>query len=189
MNSAGGVDLRRAVDQPAMAAILIRLWARTPCPAPIRAPSRSSRRVRSHPYCRLRVLIRASLPVRHLTVRRNARRCSWAWRAFAGSALAWDHHCADPEAVQVVLHGGFAVAAVGGDPPTRASSAKSSNAARRACGAWSYARPEMMTSTGWSSVSSGRNGSAPICATIAVESARCCGDGRSPRTSGRSSRP
>ena len=35
----------------------------------------------------------------------------------AGSALAWDHHGAHAELVQVVLDAGLAVAAVGGDSP------------------------------------------------------------------------
>ena len=48
-------------------AILIRLLVKTPCPAQVRAPSSESIRVRSHPYCRLRLLTRPSQPVRHFT--------------------------------------------------------------------------------------------------------------------------
>src|SRR5258706_3799941 len=73
--------------QVARAAILTRLWARIPCPVQIRAPSVPSRRLRSQPYPRLRVLIRPSLPVRHFTVRRNAGRCSAAWRSLPGLPL------------------------------------------------------------------------------------------------------
>src|SRR3954447_17623754 len=77
-------------DRPsheARALILIRLWARTPCPAQILAPSLPSMRVRSHPYPRLRVLILPSHPVRHLMVLRNAGRCSSARRTAEGLPL------------------------------------------------------------------------------------------------------
>jgi hypothetical protein len=47
------------------------------------------------------VLIRASLPVRHFTVLRNAAVLVGLTR-LAGSALARDHHGADPELVQGV---------------------------------------------------------------------------------------
>jgi len=97
------------LDQAARVAILTRLWARTPCPVQIRAPSRSSRRLRSHPYLRSRVLMRASLPVRHFTVLRHV-----DLPGLAGFALARDHHCADTEFVQVVVPGGLAVPTVGG---------------------------------------------------------------------------
>ncbi len=73
--------------QPARAPILTRLWARTACPAQIRAPSVPSIRVRSQPYPRLRLLIRPSLPVRHFTDLRNAGRCSMACRALPGLPL------------------------------------------------------------------------------------------------------
>ena len=65
---------------------LIRLCARTPCPVQMRAPSGSSMRVRPSrmPF---EVLIRPSLPVRHLMVRRNAFRCSSARRAWEGLPL------------------------------------------------------------------------------------------------------
>ena len=49
--------------QAARALILTRLWARTPCPVQIRAPSVLSIRVRSHPYPRLMALILPSIPV------------------------------------------------------------------------------------------------------------------------------
>ncbi|MCU1629484.1 MAG: Site-specific integrase [Pseudonocardia sp.] len=88
--------------------------------------------------------MRASLPVRHLTVLRNARRCSWAWRSLPGLPL-WDHQGAHAEGVQVVVHRGFAIAAVGGDrtrPPGRrmtrptagASCRASAGLPRRRCG-------------------------------------------------------
>src|SRR6185369_3531818 len=82
------------------ALILTRLWARTPCPVQIPAPSMSSRWVRSHPYCRFKVMIRASLPVRNLTVRRNARRCSRAWRELPAPRLV----AADENTVRDVIH-------------------------------------------------------------------------------------
>jgi hypothetical protein len=52
------------------------------------------------PYCRFKVLIRASLPVRHLTVRRNARRCSRAWRVLPAARLV----AADENTVRDVIH-------------------------------------------------------------------------------------
>src|SRR5260370_30214570 len=73
--------------QAIRAAILVRLWVKTPCPVQVFAPSRLSRRVRSQPYPRLRGLIRPSHPVRHLMVRRNARRFSTFWRGAPGPAL------------------------------------------------------------------------------------------------------
>src|SRR5664279_508191 len=58
-----------------------------PLSGPGLAPSRLSRRPRSQPYPRLRVLIRPSQPVRYLTVRRNARRCSTCCRFAPGLPL------------------------------------------------------------------------------------------------------
>ena len=52
------------------------------------------------PYCRFKVLIRTSLPVRHLTVRRNARRCSRAWRVLPAARLV----AADEDTVRDVIH-------------------------------------------------------------------------------------
>jgi hypothetical protein len=49
--------------QPARVPIFTRLWARMPCPVQVRVPSVPSRRLRSHPYPRLRLLIRPSQPV------------------------------------------------------------------------------------------------------------------------------
>src|SRR6266540_1848545 len=69
------------------ALILVRLWANTPWPHQVRAPVRSSRRVRSQPDRRLRWAIRPSHPVRHLTRVRKDRRCSVARRAGPGWPL------------------------------------------------------------------------------------------------------
>ena len=51
------------------------------------------------PYCRFKVLIRTSLPVRNLTVRRNARRCSRAWRVLPAARLV----AADEDTVRDVI--------------------------------------------------------------------------------------
>ena len=65
------------------------------------------------PYCRFKVLIRASLPVRHLTVRRNARRCSRAWRVLPAARLV----AADENTVRNVIHA-FNERAAGGAGPS-----------------------------------------------------------------------
>jgi len=99
------------------------LWAKTPCPVQIRAPSVPSRRVRSQPYPRLRLLIRPSLPVRHFTVLRNAGRCSSACLALPGLPLLRDDDVPDAEVVQGVLDALLAVATVGGGGPWLAAGA------------------------------------------------------------------
>ena len=85
--NADGRRSRRCPIQGVRAAILIRLWVKIPCPVQVFAPSRLSRRLRSQPYPRLRVLIRPAHPVRHLMVRRNAGRFSTCWRAAPGRDL------------------------------------------------------------------------------------------------------
>jgi len=100
-----GVVLGFAVSGPwgfqaVRAAILTRLWARTPWPVQILAPSVPSIRVRSHPNPRLRVLIRPSDPVRHFTVRRNARRRSTACRALPGLPFRGITTCRTPSAAR-----------------------------------------------------------------------------------------
>src|SRR5260370_13109644 len=105
-----------------MAPMFDRLCARSPYPVQVRTASVPYRRVRSQPYWRWSVLILPSLPVRHLTARRKAGRCSVAWRALPGLPLR-DDHLADAQVVQVVFDGLLAVAAVGGDGAGRAGGA------------------------------------------------------------------
>ena len=96
------VDLAVVRFQAVRAAILVRLWVKTPCPVQVFAPSRLSRWVRSQPYPRLRVLIRPSHPVRHLMVRRNARRFSTCWRAAPGRPLRGITTVRTPSSVNAV---------------------------------------------------------------------------------------
>jgi hypothetical protein len=44
-----GTGVSPGADQPARTVILTRLWAKTPCPTQVRAPSVVSIMVRSHP--------------------------------------------------------------------------------------------------------------------------------------------
>src|SRR6187455_2256033 len=80
-------------DHAVSAAILTRFWAGTPCPLQIRALSRPSRgcgpRYGRLRYGRLRVAMRASLPVRHLAERRNAAPVFADLADLAGSAFPW----------------------------------------------------------------------------------------------------
>lgn len=66
--------------------------------------------------------MRPSLPVRHLTVRRNDGRCSSARRAWEGLPLRGIDRTYT-EVVQVIFDAFLAVAAVGGDGAGRASGA------------------------------------------------------------------
>ena len=68
-------------------AILVALWAKTPQPHHVRAPSMPSILVRSQPQECLRYEIRPSDPVRHLTSLRKRRADSTAWRAAPGRPL------------------------------------------------------------------------------------------------------
>lgn len=67
--------------------------------------------------------MRPSLPVRHLTVRRNDGRCSSARRAWEGLPLRGIATVRTPRSLQVIFDAFLAVAAVGGDGAGRASGA------------------------------------------------------------------
>ena len=123
MSKSGVLVSPRCRCHAVRAAILVRLWVKIPCPVQVLAPSRVSRRVLSHPYPRLRVLIRPSHPVRHLMVRRNARPVLEVLAGGTGSALAGDHDSADTEVGQRGVDGGLAVPAVCGHGARRAATA------------------------------------------------------------------
>lgn len=89
--------------QAVRAAILTRLWAMTPCPTQILAPSVPSMRLRSSPYPCLRVLIRPSQPVRHLMGPPKRQALLYGLSGPAGLTFPRNHDLSNPEVRQVIF--------------------------------------------------------------------------------------
>jgi hypothetical protein len=104
---------RRAVW--ASAEILMELWASTPQPHHMAAPSIPSKRLRRQPKSRFRQEIRASEPVRHFTSLVNRRPALHLGAGRAGSASPGDGHGLDAQRFEFGVDFGLAVTAVGGD--------------------------------------------------------------------------